>query len=368
MEKKVALKKLIDTTYFELPPSKLKSSLVTLKFRTVVVKVEREEAEIFVSNKTSMYDKFFITNSFETPFVFLKDEVILKMYNGEISKEEKKQLTAKINELFESNISVVIFPEKHLSIFGDYEKIPPEITNFIKSLGKTVNFINLIGTYFIRPIWAENENRCQTKLEQKFTITKNLLDILDDAGFNEKLNEFMPSSASTYAKKYKLFIQGKKLAENLETIIYACPNCKKLFTLYSEFNCVKCEDCQTAFEYSTGGELNLSKEFRDLDEAKAFQRRLLSNYQLDGKCIIGYKNIILWHDKKTSEPVEFRVFKNHIAFSGQAEEKISYKDILDISLSHQNILSITKKDKTKFVFQGKNKENFVIIFDLIQLK
>lgn len=372
MDKKLNLKKVVDENFFNLPKNRAKSFIFAAKFSMSVVKISPETPEIFICNKTSNYDEFFVSNSITSPHVFLKDEIVQKLYTKSTSKEDKTAIFKNIKTMLSAGVSIVIFPEKHRTIFGEFAKIPAEVTSFIKSFETKITFLTLIGTYFIKPIWSENENKCITKLEQRFSLKTDVIKRLDETEFNERFNGFMPSSASTYCKKYPLFLQGKKFAENLESVIYACPTCKKLFTLYSEISCVKCSECGSAFELSNTGEISLTRSFSSLDTAKSFQFEILSKYDLSNKIIIGYKNIISHGDLSLSKAkqslITFIIYKDHIKIKqNEAEEIISYKDIEDVELKEDNVLIITLNSGKMHILQGKHKENFYIIFDLINL-
>lgn len=370
MNKKINLKKLIDLNYFELPKSWAKSHYFAVRHSMNLMQYSCELPEIFVCNKSCDYDKYFVSGSMSCNHVFLKDEIIKKFHNGSIDNNEIKSLKEKINELFKNDISLIIFPEKHRTIFGDYEIIPLCITNFIKSLEKKVRFISLINTYFIKPIWSAQQNKCEIKIEQRFNLSSASSRNMSETEYNEKFNGFMPSSASTYILKYPLFLKSKKPAENLESIIYACPNCKNLFSLYSEFSCVKCAECGTAFELSNSGELSLTRHFDSFDSAKEFQKHILFNYNFENKLIVSYKDIILFNDeklnKKTSMLSELKIYADHLKFSSENQnKKIDYNEIFDLELLPDNILIIdTKIDK--IIIQGTKRENFYIIFDLIE--
>lgn len=370
MDKKLNLKKTVDTDIFELSKSKAKSLMCLFKFSMSGVKFSPENGEVFICNKTSSYDKYFVSGSIESPHIFLKEEVTRNLYDGNYSKEEKNILLKKINEMLSLGISVVIFPEKHRTIFGEYGFIPESTTNFIKSIDCKINFISLIGTYFIQPVWSKYENKCGTKIEQRFSISKELAEKLNNAEFNQKFNSLMPSSASTYTTKYPLMLKGPRPAENLESIIYVCPACKKLFTLYSEYSCVKCSDCGTAFELAETGELSLTRNFSSLDDAKEFQKFILNGQDFGNHEIVSYDNIILHSDeslsKKLQKNAKMTIFKTNFALFGDFEtKKVLYKDIADLELINDNILIVYLRNKGKIILQGKNKENFYILYDLL---
>ncbi len=372
MEDKINLKKQVDTNIFELPKPKTKSWWLSLKFNMASFKITPETAEIIISNKTSPYDKNFLSANIGVPHVFLRDEIVKKLYSPKLSKDEKLFFSQKIKELLDLNICVVIFPERHTTIFGDFGVIPENITSFFKQFERKITFFSLVGTYFIKPIWSQEENVCQTKIEQRFQINPNMSKNLTAEEFNKRFNEFMPSSASTYIYRYSLFLRGKKLAENLDSIIYLCPNCNKLLSLYSEYGCVKCADCGTAFELDQTGEIALTKKFANLDEARMYQKSMLSKFNFKDKLVVKYNDVVWFDDNKcnlkASKTVNFSIYANKIVIETSGNEtKIPFDKIFDIYLEPENILKIETKQGDEFIFKGKPKENFYIIFDLIDL-
>ena len=372
MDKKVNQKKLVDRNLFEFPQSKMKVLNFALKYKTSVTKIFPEPSEIIICNKSSNFDKLLVSNAVVGKHVFLKDEVIQQIYSGKLSAKNLTEISKKIKLLLENQISVVIFPEKHLSVFGESSIVTEPVTNFIKNLNHKISFLTLIGSFFIQPVWSKFQNKCLTKIDIRNSISPELTARLDSAEFNEKFNNYLPSSASNYTFRYPLFLQGKAFAQNLEQVIYTCPFCKQFFTIYSEFSCVKCKNCGSAFEFSYQGEIGLTKEFINLDGAKIFQKNLLLN-QIDNlsNCIISYDNISLFDGfplKKNFLSVSMKIFKNHLQIKSDGlDEKIQFKNISDIELKHDNVLVISLSNEKKYIFQGKNRENFYIIFDLIEL-
>ena len=165
MNVKSYLKKYVNLDYFEFPYKKIKAKFLSLKFHLNAIKATCRMPEIFICNKTSPYDKYFVSHALDGYYVFLKDEVVEKIYNNSYSENELKRLYESIETLRDFFISIVIFPERHQTIFGNFSKTPQVMTDFIYSLKyNKINFINLIGTFFIRPIWANKDRICDTKL------------------------------------------------------------------------------------------------------------------------------------------------------------------------------------------------------------
>ena len=373
MDKK--LKELINLDYFEIPSKKLKSKVLSFKFHMNDFKLSSDEPEIFVCNKTSVYDKLFVTNCIENDFVFLKDEIIDKLYLGSFSKDERMRFFTSISQIREAKISLAIFPERHQTIFGEFANIPQKITDIILTLGfEKVVFVNLIGTYFIKPIWLNKEQNVDARIESKFSIP--ITDNMDKIYFNQTFNKYMPSSASTYSHKIPIYARGNHFAEYFETIFSVCPNCKSFFTLKSEYSCVKCTACESAFEFSENYEINLTRNFSNLDEAKQFQKDTLSSIAPTESSIVSYKKLILkvYVNDKTPEPFNssLDIFQNKFIYNFLDNSiEIGYNQILDLYLDYENHLHLTffnnKNQIVHIAFQGKNKENLYLLIELYNI-
>ena len=371
MDKKY-IKTFWNEKFFELPSNKIKSRITALKFNYLNNKIDIVYPYIFLCNKTTIYDKLLISNTLQGNYVFLKDEVIQKIYEDSIPESEMEELIDCIKKLKDAFISIVIFPEKNITIFGNSSKLPDSITMFLHHTTYNLKFLNLVGTYFAMPIWSPEFRRCETRFSQQFTINFADTTELNSDEINDAINAYMPSSATIYSHRYNPYIRSNKKAQNLETIIYCCPNCKKLFTLYSEFNCLKCKDCGTAVEFSSNGTILLSSNITDLDSFAEFQFNELNKQEFNNKPMIDYTGVKV-----------IRMFENAIKDMGLANVKIycnkvqvnypdtsknySYHDVVRIEFDRNNTVILTMKDKEKLILSGNKNVNFYIIHDLLKI-
>ena len=86
------LKSFIDYRYFDFPEKFIKSKITAIKFRYVNHRINLVNPYIFLCNKTTEFDRFLISTTLKGNFVFLKDSVIQKIYNGLLSEEETENL------------------------------------------------------------------------------------------------------------------------------------------------------------------------------------------------------------------------------------------------------------------------------------
>lgn len=374
----VKVLKEVNTSFFEIPTKSLKNKFYTLKYHMNVMKIPADKGELFLCNKTSEFDKYFVNSALEGNFVYLKDEIILKVYNNTLSLKEEKDIFEEVKKLKNLAVSIVVFPEKRLTVFGDFAKVPDSVADFLLKFEMTIKFVNLIGTYFINPVWVDSPRTCDTKIEHKFTFPLSEQQSQQKIDNIDKINKYLPSSASTYAKKFPIYLRTNKCAEHIERLIYVCPNCKNYFSLVSEFNCIKCTDCGTAFEISTdNAEISLTRAFSTLDEAKRFQFNVLLDTDFDDdQVIIKYDNIAFDTSKKkekeTFPNVSLIIYKNKLSYQmNDIITEIPFEMIFEFYLSKSNVLNAVvfdyeSQNEFEISFKGMGRENFYIIIDLLK--
>ena len=372
------IKDMVDTKYFEFPCNKIKSKFLALKYHLNSTKLPANNAELFICNKTSEFDKYFVNDSLEGFYVILKDEYIQKIYNKTITYEEQVGILKNVEQLRTLMVSIVVFPEKNITVFGDTQKIPKEIIEFLLGFEMDIKFLYLIGSYFINPVWTNEKRVCETKTENKFTITYKDQKILTFDEIMAKFNKYMPSSACTYAKKIPVYIRSNRCAENLEKILYTCPNCNYFFSLFSEYSLVKCGNCETAFEISPiDSEINLTKTFTSLESAKEFQFNFLKTQDLvDDKKILSYEGLNYLTERNKKQvilPCNLSIYCNKIEYEVEGNTRtLNFFEVFDIYLTAKNTLIIEAFNfKTQrnyqLEIQGTKKENLYILVDLLEI-
>ena len=367
------LKEVADPKYFDIPQPKFKNKLMAFTLGYSKNKIENINPYIYICNKTTIFDKELISETLKCDFVFLKDEIVKKVYLGKLSPSEKKELKTCVLELKKQFVSLVVFPEKDITVFGDTGEICQEMTELLIGFGLDIKFVNFVGTYFVAPIWAPTIRKGKTKFAHQFTIKQEEIVDLSKQKAHELFQNYMPSSATVYAYKFPIELRSNNLACDLETIAYCCPTCGKFFSLYSEFNCLKCKECGSAVEMHPNGTILLSRNVRDFDELKTYQFKKLNKLEFTTLPLVEYENAsrcaispsgkieILGDIKVSIYADKVVITKNDFKF----EFKI--KDIVDFEILPRNTAKFTLKNDEQIILRGNNKENFYIIFDLIKI-
>ena len=325
------------------------------------------------ATKQLLLINFWVSSILIGKYVFLKDDIISLIYKNKLSKETKKQLTSEFKTLKENGYSVVVFPEKNISIFGKCETLPIEITEFLFETGFDLKYLFLIGTYYASPIWSKEHRKCETRYFQQFEIEHNIIKNHTPEKRHQEISNFMPSSASVYAHKFPLHIRSNKLAENIDTIVYACPNCRSFFSIYSEFNCIKCRECGTVIEFSKDGKILFSKQITLFDDIEEFLFDTLIHKDFDNNPLIEYENVtrIALNNKNRIEKkpeTELKIYANKFSIKNETFNKTyDISDVEEFNLLPKNTLEVVLKKGKPFHIQGKNKENLYILIDLLKL-
>ena len=363
------IKTFLDEKYFELPKNKVTSFFKSFSAGYSSHKIESIMPFLFVVNKTSDFDKFFVSHTLNCTFVFLKDEVVQKFYSNTLSKNEKQELAENFKKLKQALISVVVFPEKKQTVFGETGVVCKELTDFVFELNFNIKFLSLINTFFLSPVWTNEMRRCDTTFNQQFNLKVDDYKEFSKERFFEKFNKCMPSSTSQLMRRFNPRIRSHKRAEHIETMFFCCPNCEEFFSLYSEFNCLKCKNCGSALEFAFNGGIELSSKVSNLDEFASFQLEKLQSCDFGKKPIICYNKLNYLKSNYRNKvqilgEIEAEFFANKIhIFKNNFDKTYTFKDIEEMSIQKNNVLHIKTKNDEEFI-HGPHHENMYFFVEL----
>ena len=363
--------KTLNFDYFELPPKKFKAMMTAFKFQLAKLPIVLESPMLLVSTKTCAVDKLLLANVIRGNYLILKDEVVRQINTKTISKKDYDNLLNNIKFLKSNGFSLLVFPEKNYSVFGEVSPLSLEITNFFYETEFDVTYLSPINTFFSLPIWAKTPRRCDTKIIKQNTITHSRLEQLYTQEQNELANKCMPSSASTYAERNKILLRSNQIADGIDRVIYACPRCKEMFSIYAEFNCLKCRNCGSAVEFSENGGIEFTRDIYSYDYLDEFLFNTLKSKKFNvGDTLVKYDNAKLFVTD-TKKPVwtncELTIKFGEIDYKIDGKtKKIFISAIEDLELLPNNELKVYLKKETLH-FKGENNENFYILIHLRKL-
>lgn len=360
--------------YFCNPENRFLNKIKISKIQFENIELYSEKPCVFISPRISPIDKTLITKCIKTPFVFFKDEIIQKIDNGTLSKTEEVKLFDEIEKLKKLGYSFSLIWNDEPSTFGINKPLSDNLIDFLVKLNLEIKFLNFPNEYFVYPVWAKEKRNAIIYASQKLKIKPHMLRGLTEKETKKIFDNSTQSTASSYFARYPLDLKSNNLAVGLEQVFYCCPTCKKLLSLYSEFSCIKCKNCGSAFELSNNGNFLFSNEIYKIEDIEKFQFSILSKKDFDINEIIAYNKITQILSEKCKKPIKINVILHIYAEKLIVEfpkirkkNTIYYEDVETINYYNNNQLIIKTKNAKQFHFFGNNNENLQIIKDLVKI-
>lgn len=364
----------INLEYFEKPKGKLINNIALKAYDFSGIELYCNKPCIFLTPYTSSIDKMLITKCLKSNYVFLKKSIVDKISLGLVQEDEKQILLDEIQSLTQHGLSVSIVWGLEPTIFGKNEKISNPLCLFLKETNLNLKILTFPNEFFAFPFWAQEPRKTKIFANQKLEIQPKKLIGLSKKSIVETIQNLTPSSANSYTSKFPLLFSSNNLATNLERVVYACPNCKKLLSLYSEFSCLKCSNCGNAIEISKDGKILFSPFINNFDDIENFQFTCLKKQDFNINKIIEYKDIIQVFDENCKKSTKIRkilqIYADKLILINPLTKKelvLNYENIEHTEYTFNNTLILTQKNAKLIKFFGKNDENLVIIKDLIKL-
>lgn len=364
----------LNSEYFFKPKNKLINNWILRKYSFNKIDIYDEKPCIYISPMVSVIDYNLITKCLNIKFVFLKNEIVAKINANKLDSHSKQKLSSEINDLTTAGYSIAFLWNNSPSIFGENEKITESLAKFLHETKLDVKFLTFPGEFFAIPMWSEMQRNTKIFASQKIKVEARMLEGLSIKEIVKVYQNSVPASATQYSNKYPIELHSNCLATGLERVMYACPNCKKLLSLYSECSCIKCKACGSAIELSKNGEILFTKNLSNFDDIEKFQFMCLKHCEFNVNKIIEYNKLTQILSEKCKKPVKINVIlqiyaEKMILINPLTHKKTTYyyEDIEEIDYSFNNSLLIKTKNAKQLHFFGNSNENLLIIKDLVKI-
>lgn len=338
-------------------------------FRGHRYSLKHKEPHLILANHMSGHDPIFIGMAFDVPLYYVSTEMImnagftshlLRYSFNPIPKSKVLPDIATITQIkrvMDQGGSVVVFVEGNLSINGATAEIPLAIGKLAKFLKRPLLFYTLHGVYLSNPRWATTRKHGPS--------WGSVTDIMPYSDYQnmpvETLNNLIAKKIALNAyKEQKIYAyRGKKLAEGLERLLFACPQCHSINTIMTKNDHYYCSSCGLDATYDEHGYLQApSMKRQDLvtldHQVKfAYQETLLNNktytLKVEGTLFYTYER----HRRKQGNfHLSVRQEALHLVI-GNNEQSFSYETLLGYAIQGKN----------KFILYLKNQPTILLIFD-----
>ena len=238
------------------------------KFNIKLEKSNIRAPFLVLGNHTTDYDAFFIAKSFKDHIYFVMSDHISsipvagKLINHLVSpipitKSTVDASTARrIMQITKAGGAVGIFPEGNKSFSGDMSHMKPSIAKLVKKLGVPLVIYNIEGGYFSSPRWSKEKRLGEVRGKiKKILQPEDYQNLTNDELFEIIKTNLHVNAYDIQSAEGREYV-GKNLAENIESFMYVCPECKSMSSLVGECNMVKCKVCDYHAEFTPYGYLD----------------------------------------------------------------------------------------------------------------
>ncbi|MBQ9730611.1 MAG: 1-acyl-sn-glycerol-3-phosphate acyltransferase [Bacilli bacterium] len=328
-----------------------------LKYKVdIITRDDFKEGAVILSNHVNVLDMFYVGVCYKNPIYYMSSidlfehaflGKLLEYVVAPIPKEKsKKSDIASIRnciKISKENGIICIFPEGNRTFSGKLGYVDPSIVKLIKLLKKPLVLFTIENGYGVDPRWSNKSRKGKLNFGPKHVLE---YDKYKDMS-NEELYDLIVKELSVNDFTYSMKFKSNKRAEYLERILYICPKCGKLHTIYSDKNVVRCNECGLEVIYNE--DLSLTSNYND------FKFKNISewyDYQLEVIKMNDYDDSLIYQDEVgLYHP---RLYKNKLKL-GKGNIKL-YKDKVVISTNKQEYL-FTFDDIEAMTLLGKKKMN-----------
>ncbi len=224
---------------------------------------------IVLSNHVTDYDPLFVSSSFPKQMYFVASEHIArwkhgyKLVNYLLAPILRKKGTTAASAIIDilrkvrKGANVCMFAEGLRSWDGLTGHIAPTTGGLVKAARCGLVTYRISGGYFASPMWStKNTRRGYVHGEPVNVYSAEQIAAMSEDEVNRIIREDLFEDAYARQSQKPCKYKGKKLAESMENLLYICPFCGKIDTLYSKGDRVRCTACQGFFTYDTYGMLH----------------------------------------------------------------------------------------------------------------
>ncbi len=226
----------------------------------------REEGPLLVlPNHNADLDPVLVACSFPKPLYFVASEHIMRGKAGDflrwstdiIPRQKGGNASSTIRSIIrhvQDGHDVCIFPEGNRSWDGVTRPITPATGKMVRMSGAKLVTYRTEGVYFSNPRWAGGSlRRGKTHGGVVGVYEPEYLKSITAKAVQELIERDLYEDAYARQRKKPVKFKGRRLAEHLETLLFACPHCHAEGKLRSEGNYLYCDECGTALRYTEEG-------------------------------------------------------------------------------------------------------------------
>ncbi|MBR3643749.1 MAG: 1-acyl-sn-glycerol-3-phosphate acyltransferase, partial [Parasporobacterium sp.] len=225
---------------------------------------------------------------------------------------------------FKQGKSICLFAEGEQSWDGKNNPVFSATGKLVKTSGATLVTFRLEGAYLCLPRWRKKLRRGKVFAHPIGIYPPEKLRSMKPEEINQLINRDIYEDAWERQRIHPVHYKGKHIAEGMESVLYLCPECRRVGTIETKDDQVFCS-CGFRLRYTDTGFFSPDSPFVTIADWEQWQRKQLCS----GNFL--YSGTELFSD----EEIELSIIKNdHSEKVCTVGKLIQYNDSLDCGEYH----------------------------------
>ena len=327
-----------------------------------------ENGAIFISNHVTTMDPFMIgmlskehiyymanTDLFDHFIIGRLIEFLVKPIPKQKGKKSDLSAIKNCCKVAKEGSSICIFVEGNRSFTGELCYFDESIAKLVLLLKKPVVICNILGGYGSEPRFSKGIRKGKMHVAIKKIYNEEEIKNMSIEQIYDEIKRGISVDNLNYYNQYK----SKNRALFLERVLYVCPICGALHTLYSKKNSVICTNCGHEVIYNedlTFTSKNPNFKFKYVKDWYNYQIERLKMMDIKDDDLIYKENVILVNPRKYKS--KKRIGKGILYFYGDKMHFELAKMSMDFKFDDIEAMSILGKKKMNFYVEGKTYQFF----------
>ncbi|MCK5674999.1 MAG: 1-acyl-sn-glycerol-3-phosphate acyltransferase [Spirochaetales bacterium] len=256
-----------------------------------------------------------------------------------------------------------IFPEGRRTWDGVTLPLVYSTSKLIRMLKVPVVVVVFKGGFFSQPRWGFHIQKGKVTMEYKILFRDDEVKSMKVDDIHRKLAGSLSFNEFEYQNKVSIEYKGRKPAEYLEQVLYTCPSCSTIGSMYSKGKKFACNQCNYELEYNLLRKFESSKNkvfFDNIRDWNLWQQKnlqsCLDKTSFTGKSVLEDSNLIFHTGYKSEKLKHFCTGSLGLIRSTTGDLVIIKKSNGDILKSFQvtelNGVNVQNKERLEFYHQG----------------
>ena len=264
---------------------------------------------------------------------------------------------------------VGLYPEGGRNWDGSTDFIIPSTAKLIKLLRVPVYAIFYKGGYLSKPRWAYYFRKGIMSIEIREIISEDIIARKSIKEIYKTLVEELNYNEFEWQKKHRIPFRGKRLAEDIERLLYLCPECHTINSIISRGNNFYCKSCGKEHSINEYGTIEGSSHFSDTVAWNRWQMSQLPGI-IERGFIFSNPHISLEKIEESRERFEVLLVlepdKLTIEYNDNQREVIATHAISGLSITFLDMVEFfAGGTKYRFTFEPKRHMSVKLFYDLL---